>query len=167
MLCMVTFCKSGSEMQFSPVQWSAVKCRAVQCSAMLFGFVQCSIVLSPHLFIGFSKARSGRTILYMLNTRPSRNTAAGVVIECCPFIYWNLAYMGRFCMTVNCPNPGLFFFFFRFWQFTVTFSAYKKDSDQLLSHHLKSPSQASQLIGLKQAQIIQLSQSQIRLGRLI
>ena len=35
------------------------------------------------------------------------------------------------------------------WQVTVTFLAYQKGSDQLLSHRLDPPSQASQLIGLK------------------
>ena len=34
----------------------------------------------------------------------------------------------------------------RLWQVTVTFFAYQKGSDQLLSHRLDRPSQASQLI---------------------
>ena len=36
----------------------------------------------------------------------------------------------------------------RLWTVTVTFVAYQKGSDQLLSHRLDRPSQASQLIGL-------------------
>ena len=56
---------------------------------------------------------------------------------------------------------------FRLWQVTVTFFAYQKGSDQLLSHCLDRPSQASKLIGLKKVKIAQLSPNQIMLERLI
>ena len=59
------------------------------------------------------------------------------------------------------------FILLRLWQVSVTFLAYQKGSDQLLSHRLNRPSHASQVVGLKKVQIAELSPSQIMLGRII
>ena len=59
------------------------------------------------------------------------------------------------------------FILIRLWQVSVTFLAFQKGSDQLLSHRLDRTSHASQVVGLKKVQIAELSPSQIMLDRMI